>query len=146
MPDSLDKMGEMSNEENGQKGSKPLTLKEHQALIKEQTKKPEFRLPFFVKLLLAAPVVLALGFFVLYFSLNNSAKAALDQGREDVAIKHYKTLLKINPKESEFYWNLAIAYFKKGQRVQALRQVKALEEIGEKELAEELERYFGRWK
>ena len=73
------------------------------------------------------------------FWLSTAANNALDKDDLDGAIEHYEQLIEMHPEDQSYYWNLGVAYYRKGNIVKAKKQIKKLKEIGQFELAYELE-------
>ena len=71
--------------------------------------------------------------------LSVSANGALDKDNMDKAITQYQKLIEMHPDEYSYYWNLGVAYYRKGDVLNAKRQIKKLRALGKDDLADELE-------
>ncbi|MFH1360514.1 MAG: tetratricopeptide repeat protein [Candidatus Omnitrophota bacterium] len=74
------------------------------------------------------------------------AEAAYNQGKYDKAIGLYKEIVADNPSNAQLRWNLGIAYYSKGDLLNASRQAVELRKLGRKDLAQDLEQVIERQK
>ena len=71
--------------------------------------------------------------------LSVTANGALDKDNMDKAITQYQKLIEMHPDEYSYYWNLGVAYYRKGDSVNAKKLIKKLRALGKDDLADELE-------
>ena len=71
-----------------------------------------------------------------YFSIECEAPSG---GYGDKAIVKYEQLIEMHPEDSSYYWNLGVAYYRKGDVSKTRKQIKKLKDLGNYEMANELE-------
>ena len=71
--------------------------------------------------------------------LSEKAFRQHNEGNYDKAIVTYKRLIALDPKNAINYWDLAVAYIDKGDSKSAKLQVEQLRQLGENELANQLD-------
>ena len=78
------------------------------------------------------------------FFIGEKASYQHDRGHYDRAIQSYEKLIELDPKTGSNYWNLAVAYLQKGDKVHATKQIVRLRSIGEDDLAVMLKDFIKR--